>query len=237
MARFTLQFDEGVIDRQAVEARAVKRAECFEMFQRVHLFKYSCVAGKRRWGVEAACTAAACLFTMAGVRRGIGTEERAGEPAGDQLTQRLLVDVALEDRQTVEVRAHPAHQHVVTVKHQVLWRNGGGDEIVAVTHVLCRVFGGDMLKDHLQRGQALAQRLHHGLDKTGFTVEDVNVSMRHFTVNQQRHTQFLHAFQNRHDGINAGDAVAGVGGGICRVEFRCRKHAFVKAALHFVRIQ
>ena len=135
------------------------------------------------------------------------------------------------------MRAPPAHQHVVTVKHQVLWRNGGGDKIVAVTHVLCRVFGGDMLEDHLQRRQALAQRLHHGLDKTGFAVEDINLGMRYFAVNQQRHTQFLHAFQHRHNGINAGDAVAGVGGGIRRVEFRCRKDAFVKPALHFVRIQ
>ena len=48
--------------------------------------------------------------------------ERAGEPAGNQFAQRpLVVNVALENRQTVQVRVLPPTSVMVTVKHQMLW--------------------------------------------------------------------------------------------------------------------
>ena len=174
---------------------------------------------------------------MTRMRCGIRAQKRAGETAGNQFAQRLLVNVTLEDRQAVQMWTYTANQHVVTVKHQMLWRDGGGDKLVTVADILSGIFGGDVLEDHFERGKALTQGLHHGVDKTGFTVKDVDLGMRDFTVNQQRHTQFLHTLQHRHDGINAGNAVAGVGGGIGRVKFRSGEYAFVKPALHFVWIQ
>ncbi|MNN64863.1 hypothetical protein D3C81_1803320 [compost metagenome] len=61
--------------------------------------------------------------------------------------------------------------------------------------------------------------------------------MRDFTVHQQRHAEFFHPFQNRHDGINRGHAVSRVGGGVSRVEFGGGENTFVEPALQFVGIQ
>ena len=71
------------------------------MFQRIHLFKDGGVTTKRGRGIETARAAATGLFTVACMRSGVGAEERAAESAGDQFTQRLLVDIALEDRQAI----------------------------------------------------------------------------------------------------------------------------------------
>ncbi|MNV22211.1 hypothetical protein D3C71_1131720 [compost metagenome] len=154
------------------------------MFQRAHLFKYGGVACQRRWGVEAARTTTAGFFTMTSVRRRVGPEEDTGKTAGNQLTQRLLVDITLEDWQAVKVRAHAADQHVIAVEHQMLWGNGCGQQFVTVAHVLCRIFGRDVFKDHFQPLQTLAQRLHDGLNEASFTIKNVNVRMRDFAVDQ-----------------------------------------------------
>ena len=174
---------------------------------------------------------------MTGMGRGVGAEEGALKAAGNQFAQRLLVDIAFEDRQAVEVRTHAAHQHMVAVEHQVLRGDGGRQKFIAITHVLRGIFGGDMFKHHFQTRQALAQRLHHGFDETRFTVENVDVGVGHFTVYQQRHPQFFHTLQHRHNRVNAGDTVAGVGGGVGRIEFGGGKDPFAKAALNLIRIE
>ena len=87
---------------------------------------------------------------MAGVRSGVGSQKRAAKAAGNQLTQRLLVDIALQNRQTVKMGTHAANQHVITVKHQMLWRNGRGQQFVTVANVFGGIFGGDMFEHHFQ---------------------------------------------------------------------------------------
>ena len=126
---------------------------------------------------------------------------------------------------------------MVTVEHQVLRGNGGGNQFVAVAHVLGRIFGSDVLEDDLQARQALAQWFHYGVDKACFAVKNINFRVGDFTVHQQRHSQFFHAFKHRHNRIGAGDAVAGVGSGIRRVQFRRGEYAFVKTALQLVRVE
>mgnify|MGYP000401553947 CR=1 FL=1 len=51
---FADQFDECVVDRQAIELWAVYRTECFKVLQSIHLFKDGSVTAQRGWGVEAA---------------------------------------------------------------------------------------------------------------------------------------------------------------------------------------
>ena len=73
-------------------------------------------------------------------------------------------------------------------------------------------------KYHLQAGQALTQRLHDRFNKARSRSKNIDISMGDLTVNQQRHPQLFHAFQHRHNGIRTGDAVAGVGCSVGRIE-------------------
>ena len=94
---FTYQFDECVVDRQAIELWAVYRTECYKVLQSIHLFKDGSVTAQRGWGVEAARAAATALFAMTCMWRRIRTEEYSIKTAGDQFTQCLLVNIAFED--------------------------------------------------------------------------------------------------------------------------------------------
>ncbi len=49
---FTYQFDECVVDRQAIELRAVYRTECFKVLQSIHLFKDGSVTAQRGWALK-----------------------------------------------------------------------------------------------------------------------------------------------------------------------------------------
>ncbi len=82
-----LQFDEVFVERQAIEAWAVERAESLEVLQCAELFEDRCVSrdGIRR--IEAAGTAAAGLFAMLEVRRGVGAEEETVRAAGNRLSR------------------------------------------------------------------------------------------------------------------------------------------------------
>ncbi|MNB88513.1 hypothetical protein D3C75_355290 [compost metagenome] len=207
------------------------------MLQGIHLVKDLRIAGEGSRCVKAPCAAAAGLFAVTGMRGRVGAEEDAIAAAGDQLTQRLLVDVALEDRQAVQVRAHAAHQHMVAVEHQVLRGDGGGQALIAVPYVVSRIFGGDVFKHHFQPRQTLAQWLHHAVDKTRFAVKNIDLRMGHFAMHQQRHSPFFHALQYRHNCIDTGHAVAGVGCCVGGIEFSGGEYAFVKAALNLIRIE
>ena len=46
------------------------------------------------------------------------------------------------------MRANTANEHMVAVKHQMLRRDGCGQQFVAVAHVFSGIFGGDMFEDH-----------------------------------------------------------------------------------------
>lgn len=127
---------------------------------------------------------------MLEVRRRVGAEEETVRAAGHRLTQRFLMDVALEDRQAEQVWANAADQHVVAVEHQVLRGDGGAEETVACLHVLRRFFGGDVFEDDFQFREVTADRLHHLFDKARLAVENIDGRIGHFTVDQQRHADF-----------------------------------------------
>ena len=174
---------------------------------------------------------------MAGMGSGIRAEESAVKTAGNQFAQRLLVNIAFQDRQTIKVGTHAANQHMVAVEHQVLRGDGGRQQLVTVAYVFSGIFGRDVFEDHLQAGQALTQRLHDRFNKACFPVKNIDIRMGDLTVNQQRHPQLFHAFQHRHNGIRTGNAVAGVGGGVGRIELGGSEYAFVKSALQLRRVE
>ena len=79
---------------------------------------------------------------------------------------------------------HATNQHMVAVKHQMLRSDGGSQPFISVTDIVGSVFGGDMLKNDFQRGQALAQRFHHAFYKARFTIKNVDICMCYFTMHQ-----------------------------------------------------
>ena len=90
------------------------------------------------------------------MRRRIRTEEYSIKTAGDQFTQCLLVNIAFEDGETIQVRTHATNQHMVAVKHQMLRSDGGSQPFISVTDIVGSIFGGDVLKNDFQRSQTLA---------------------------------------------------------------------------------
>ncbi len=145
--------------------------------------------------------------------------------------------IPFEDRQAIQMRANAANQHMVTIKHQMLWGNGRGEETIAFFDIGSRFFGGDMLKHHFQLRVLLTQWLHHRFNKARFTIENIDRGGGHFTVDQQRHTDLLHTLQHGGDAGDIGHAVAGVSGRMCRIQLGGGKHAFGEAFFHFIRIQ
>lgn len=193
------------------------------MLQRAELFEHGSVSrdGIRR--VEAAGAATAGFFAVLEMRRGVGAEEETIRTAGDRLTQRFLVDIALEDRQAEQVWANAAHQHVVAVEHQVLWRDGGAEETIACLHILRRFFGGDVLETIFSSGNwrrigsmtCSIKRASRSKISTAGSVTSPWISSG---------MPILHLFEQRVNAGHVADAVAGVGRSVGRIQLGGGKH-------------
>src|SRR5690606_17635248 len=104
--------------------------------------------------------------------------------------------------------------------HQVLRRQGGAQVVACVVTDKLRGFrGGDMFEHHLQGGKVLQGRGQHPLQEFALPVENINLRVGDFAVNQQQHAAVHHRFQHRGDVADVGNAGIRVGGGACRVEF------------------
>src|SRR5690606_10683658 len=119
------QCDAVGIAWQAIKVRAVVAGKAFQALQRAQLLEYFGIEFQCCRRGEAASAAAGGFFRATGVRGGIGAEEELGVAADGHIPQGLLMGVALEDGQAVEVRAHATGQHVIAVEHQVLDGQGG----------------------------------------------------------------------------------------------------------------
>ena len=82
------------------------------------------------------------------MRRGIGAKKKFGVATGGTRTQRFLMHVALEHRQTEQVWPHTADQHVVAVVQEVLHGQRGGDCCRRRLHKLNGFTCGDMFEHH-----------------------------------------------------------------------------------------
>lgn len=128
------------------------------------------------------------------------------------------MDVALEDRQAIEVRANPADQHVVTVVQQVVCSDGGADLGRSLLDELHGIGGSDVLEHHLEGREALDHSPHVFIDEDLLAIEDIDITMGHFAMDQQRQADFSHGFQDWEDLVDAGHARVRVGSGAGRVQ-------------------
>ncbi|MDU8422051.1 hypothetical protein RYA60_27780 [Pseudomonas syringae] len=71
------------------------------------------------------------------------------------------MNVAFENGETEQVRAHAANQHVIAVEHQMLRRNGCAQILIAGKNILRGFFGGDVLEDNFQFRELTTHRIHH----------------------------------------------------------------------------
>src|SRR5690606_30295914 len=109
------------------EVGAEQAGETFQLVQGIALLE--------RFGIQlnggvrgvAAGTAAGGFLGMLGVGRRVGAQEELRITAGGGVQQRVLMHVALEDRQAIKVRADAADQHMVAVVQQVVGGDGGAD--------------------------------------------------------------------------------------------------------------
>ena len=85
--------------------------------------------------------------------------------------------------------------------------------------------GCHMLEHHLQAGKALDHRPQGLDDEHRLAIEDVDVWVRGFAVDQQRHAGFFHPAQHPVNMGDVGDAVGGMGGRIRRIELGRRERA------------
>lgn len=149
----------------------------------------------------------------------VGAEEKFRAAAGRRIEQGFLMDVALENRQTEEMRANAANQHVVAVVEQVVGGDRRADVAVGRLDELHRVAGGDVFEHHLEAWEALGHPAQLLIDEVFFAIEDIDLRTRHFAVDQQRQTDFGHGFQHRKDIVDAGHPRRRIGGRTGRIQF------------------
>ena|SRR5690554_7810211 len=112
--------------------------------------------------------------------------------------------LALEDRQTIEMRTDTTHQHVVTIVQQVVRSDGCANTVRCTKHKLHCVSGGDVFEYHFESSETFGQRYQLLVDEGLFTIKDIDVRMGYFAVYQQRHAYFGHCFQSGIDLFQCG---------------------------------
>ena len=139
------------------------------------------------------------------MRCGVGAEEGAAEAAGDQLPQSLLMNIAFKYRQTVQVRANAATSIWLRLNIRCC-----GVMVAASSSLPSRTYSAASLvvicSKPLSGRAGAGAGLHHRLNKARFTIENINLGVSDFAVNEQRHPQFFHPLQHWHNGVGAGDA-------------------------------
>ena len=91
-----------------------------------------------------------------------------------------------------------------------------------------------MFEHYPQLRQVGYQPHQRTLDKHRLAIENVDIGVSHFPMDQQRHADRGHAFEHRMDPRDIGNAVRRTGGGMRRVKLGGDEHALGKAARHFV---
>ena len=94
----------------------------------------------------------------------------------------------------------------------------------------------DVFENHLERGKIRDQLRKDAVDEDSLTVKDVDMAIRHLTMDQQRHADPLHDLKHAVDLSDVRDAVIRVGGGVRGVELAGREYAICKAAFDFASV-
>ena len=167
------------------------RGKGFEFIQRARLFEYFGIQldGGRR--AEHTRATAGVFFGRLGMRGGVRTQkEFVRFLTGYGGHQCLPVAFAFQYRQTIMMRAHAADQQIIAVEQQVLRGNGSG-HVVACIQDKARGFGSSDVFEHDFQIRHLRQNgFHHALDESGFAVEDIDVGIGYFAVDQKAHVLY-----------------------------------------------
>ena len=144
-------------------------------------------------------TAAGAFLGTDLVRGAVGAEEEFGRARGRRLAQGLAVVFALGHGQAIGMRAQAAGENRVAVDLQVMRGDGRRDGARRGHDEIGRVLRGDMFEHDPERRKVLQHGHQHPLDEHGLAVEDVDLGIGHFAVDQQGHADLLHAVQHRID--------------------------------------
>jgi len=129
--------------------------EGFKLGEDTERFEYFCIEFQRRRRRETTGAAARLFLGVPRMRRRIGAEKQFGGTAFDKLQQGILVHVAFEHGQTVEVRTYAARQQVIAVVEQMLHGDSGGHVFGSGFDKLHGFTRGDVFKHDAQFGEAL----------------------------------------------------------------------------------
>ena len=93
-----------------------------------------------------------------------------------------------------------------------------------------------MFEHPAQAGQGFHQRLQRARDEHRLTVEDIDMRVGHFAVDEQRHADRFHPREHRHDPRNVGHPMRRSGGGVRGIKLGRHEHRVRMAARHFIRV-
>ena len=112
----------------------------------------------------------------------------------------------------------PPRKICVAVDDEVMGGDRRREVGPAPADVRHRLLGRDVFEDDAQFGEAAAQRIEHPLDEHRLAVEHIDLGVGDLAVDQQRHPEPGHMFQDRHDPVDVGDAVRRMGRRVRRVQ-------------------
>ena len=97
--------------------------------------------------------------------------------------------------------------------------NGGGHIVTCFQNKACGFGSGDVFEHDFQIRHLRQNGFHHALDESGFAVEDVDVGIGYFAVNQKAHVLHSDFVQHGQQFEQIGYAGIRVGGGARRIKF------------------
>ena len=93
-----------------------------------------------------------------------------------------------------------------------------------------------MLKHDLEAGEIAHDLAQDAVDEHGLAVKNIDVGLGYFAVQQERHADLLHRRKHRIELPKVRYAVAGIGGGVSRIELAGGEDAGQKAIGNIDRI-
>ncbi len=121
--------------------------------------------------------------------------------------------LALRDRQAVEMWAKATLKKRCAVNEKMVRRYRSGHTRGMRPNEVGSLRGCYVLYDDLQSGVPLEKRKQALLHEDGFPVKDIDGGVGRLSVDQERHADFLHAFQHARKSANVRDAIVSIGGG------------------------